>query len=145
MQGEKIDPKGLEIIVSYLECRWVFFFFSLFYQPASFDCFCFCVFSKSSENPGKIGTHESITYMPLCSLEGCILIQWKFTTLLLTLFARHQPHFDAVPKLSLELELFFFTLDFSSSGRQLWPNLFLTHTSAVIAVTPLLPHRPKIC
>lgn len=35
--GEKIDPKGLEIIVSYPECRWIFFLF--FFQPTSFDCF----------------------------------------------------------------------------------------------------------
>lgn len=37
MQGEKIDPKDLEMIVPYLECRWVFF--SCFFQPALFDWF----------------------------------------------------------------------------------------------------------
>lgn len=78
MQGKKIDPKGLGIIVSYLECRWV-----LFLSACLIWLICFCVFVEGSENPEKISTDKSATYTSLCSLEVCVLTWWGFTTLLL--------------------------------------------------------------
>lgn len=39
-KGKKIDPKALEIIVSYPQCRWGGFFFSAcFLLDVLFDCF----------------------------------------------------------------------------------------------------------
>lgn len=145
MQGKKIDPKGLEIIVSYLECRWVFFFSPLF-PPAcliwlSLLLCAFKEFWKPWKNRSswiynihtimftggmQINTMEiynSIINYYLLGINHILMQYWSWAL-----------HLNCV-----------FTVDFSSSDRQLWPNLFLTHTSMVIAVIPLLLHRPEIC
>lgn len=104
MQGKKIDPKGIEIIVSCLERRWVFF--PCFLRPALFDGFASVCLQRVLETLEKISTHKSKAYTFLYSLEVCVVIQWKFATLLICVIC-WAPHFCTVTMLNLALELSF--------------------------------------
>lgn len=99
---EKIDPNGLEIIVSYLECRWIFF---LFPPACLLWLFCFCAFAEGSKSLGKKDIHKSMTYKSWFSLKACILIQLCDYYLL---FNRHQSCFDIVAQLSFASDLPFY-------------------------------------